>query len=146
MHDWSNNETNPIMSPGPGWTGPTGRAKPNFTTMLTTMVLNYVYTFVISHSRFLESIFNQYAAKYSGLELLLDILESTSVKQKGNASAALHKLAAKASSSVSLFDAAPPSTSHQVCVRFSCLFILICFPYLLNRLFYVVIIALLKLV
>ncbi|XP_040872885.1 uncharacterized protein [Glycine max] len=81
--------------------------------MLTTMVLNYLYTFVISYSRYLESIFNQYAAKYSGLELLLDILESTSVKQKGNASAALHKLAGKASSSVSLFDAAPPSTSHQ---------------------------------
>eukprot|EP00256_Glycine_max_P063533 XP_014633363.1 uncharacterized protein LOC106799437 isoform X1 [Glycine max] len=113
MHDRSNNETDPVMPPGPSWTGPTGQAKPDFTTMLTTMVLNYLYTFVISYSRYLESIFNQYAAKYSGLELLLDILESTSVKQKGNASAALHKLAGKASSSVSLFDAAPPSTSHQ---------------------------------
>ncbi|TKY44491.1 ARM repeat protein interacting with ABF2 [Spatholobus suberectus] len=50
----------------------------------------------------------------NGLELLMDILESPNVKQKGNASAALHKLAAKASSSVSLFDAAPPSPTPQM--------------------------------
>ncbi|KAG5009405.1 hypothetical protein JHK87_017920 [Glycine soja] len=68
---------------------------------------------IITLKRLEEKMQGQFYSSLAGLELLLDILESTSVKQKGNASAALHKLAAKASSSVSLFDAAPPSTSHQ---------------------------------
>ncbi|TKY62448.1 ARM repeat protein interacting with ABF2 [Spatholobus suberectus] len=50
----------------------------------------------------------------NGLKLLLDILKSPIIKQKGNASAALHKLAAKASSSVSVFDVAPPSPTPQM--------------------------------
>ncbi|XP_057438771.1 ARM REPEAT PROTEIN INTERACTING WITH ABF2-like [Lotus japonicus] len=50
----------------------------------------------------------------NGLELLLVLLESSNLKQKRDASAALHKLASKATS-VSLADAAPPSSpSPQV--------------------------------
>ncbi|RDY00397.1 Arm repeat protein with ABF2, partial [Mucuna pruriens] len=45
----------------------------------------------------------------NGLELLLGLLESPDIKQKGDASAALHHLAAKISSSFCLFEAAPPS-------------------------------------
>ncbi|WVZ05548.1 hypothetical protein V8G54_018894 [Vigna mungo] len=50
-----------------------------------------------------------------GLNLLLDMLKSTNVKQKGDASAALHKIAAKAHSSVvSLFELPPRSPSLQM--------------------------------
>ncbi|KAK7336752.1 hypothetical protein VNO77_17298 [Canavalia gladiata] len=48
-----------------------------------------------------------------GLELLLDLLESSNIKLKGDASAALHKLATKARS-VSLVDAVPPSPTSQM--------------------------------
>ncbi|KAH1077999.1 hypothetical protein GLYMA_19G156400v4 [Glycine max] len=50
----------------------------------------------------------------NGLKLLLDILKSSNVKQKSDASMALHQLAAKASSSFSLFDIAPPSPTPQM--------------------------------
>ncbi|ESW34422.1 hypothetical protein PHAVU_001G151300 [Phaseolus vulgaris] len=50
-----------------------------------------------------------------GLNLLLDMLKSPNVRQMSDASAALHKLAAKAHSSVvSLFELPPPSPSPQV--------------------------------
>lgn len=67
---------------------------------------------------------NEYAAKCTWLELLLDILKSSSekgVKEKGDASAALHKLAAKASCLVSPFDAFPlptPQVLLLICVLF----------------------------
>ncbi|RDX70738.1 Arm repeat protein with ABF2, partial [Mucuna pruriens] len=50
----------------------------------------------------------------NGLKLLLDIVKSPNLKQKGDASVALHKLASRASSSVSLFDIAPPSPTPQI--------------------------------
>ncbi|KAL5864026.1 hypothetical protein ACOSQ3_001540 [Xanthoceras sorbifolium] len=49
----------------------------------------------------------------NGLELLLGLLESTTVKQQEDSSAALYKLAAEASSP-SPMDAAPPSPTPQV--------------------------------
>ncbi|XP_020238767.1 ARM REPEAT PROTEIN INTERACTING WITH ABF2 [Cajanus cajan] len=50
----------------------------------------------------------------NGLELLLGLLESPDVKQKGEASAALHNLAVKASFSAYLFDTYPPSPTPQM--------------------------------
>lgn len=50
---------------------------------------------------------------FTGLELLLDLLESTNLKQKRDASFALHTLATK-TTSVSPVDAAPPSPTPQV--------------------------------
>ncbi|KAG5043501.1 hypothetical protein JHK87_007416 [Glycine soja] len=50
----------------------------------------------------------------NGLKLLLDTLKSSNLKQKSDASAALHKLAIKASSSFSLFDIASPSPTLQM--------------------------------
>lgn len=50
----------------------------------------------------------------AGLELLLGLLESTSVKQREESSVALYKLATKATS-LSPMDAAPPSPTQQVC-------------------------------
>jgi len=74
--------------------------------------------------------------------LLLDILKSSNVKQKSDASMALHQLAAKASSSFSLFDIASPSPTLQV---FFALYVwayhirLFCFfSYLLNNLYHVI--------
>ncbi|KAH9785864.1 ARM REPEAT PROTEIN INTERACTING WITH ABF2 [Citrus sinensis] len=49
----------------------------------------------------------------NGLELLLGLLESTSVKQREESSVALYKLATKATS-LSPMDAAPPSPTQQV--------------------------------
>ncbi|XP_054818516.1 ARM REPEAT PROTEIN INTERACTING WITH ABF2-like isoform X2 [Prosopis cineraria] len=49
----------------------------------------------------------------NGLELLLDLLESTNIKQKRDASMALHSLAVR-TTSVSPFDGAPPSPTPQV--------------------------------
>ncbi|XP_061341357.1 ARM REPEAT PROTEIN INTERACTING WITH ABF2-like [Gastrolobium bilobum] len=49
----------------------------------------------------------------NGLELLLDLLESTNLKQKGDGSVALHKLATRGTS-VSLDDAATPTPTRQV--------------------------------
>ncbi|XP_019456522.1 PREDICTED: ARM REPEAT PROTEIN INTERACTING WITH ABF2-like [Lupinus angustifolius] len=49
----------------------------------------------------------------NGLELLLDLLESTSLKQRCDAAAALYKLATKTTASP-LVDAAPPSPTLQV--------------------------------
>ncbi|KAK7285352.1 hypothetical protein RJT34_20121 [Clitoria ternatea] len=54
-----------------------------------------------------------------GLELLLDLLESTDPTQKGDASAALHKLATKAGS-VSFVDAAPPSPTPRLYLGEEC--------------------------
>ena len=58
----------------------------------------------------------------TGLEVLLDLLVSTSIKQKRDASLALHKLAAKATSVLSV-DAAPPSPTPQVGLLIVFLFI-----------------------
>jgi len=49
----------------------------------------------------------------AGLELLLELLQSTSLKQKQDGSGALYKLATKATS-LSPVDAAPPSPNPQV--------------------------------
>lgn len=49
----------------------------------------------------------------AGLELLLELLESTSLKQQHDGSMALYKLATKATS-LSPVDAAPPSPNPQV--------------------------------
>lgn len=49
-----------------------------------------------------------------GLELLLELLESTNLKHQRDGSVALCKLANKASS-LSPVDAAPPSPTPQVC-------------------------------
>jgi hypothetical protein len=62
---------------------------------------------------YLESIFNRYAAKSSGLELLLDLLQSKNQKQKGEASAALHAMASKGAGA-SILDPAPTSPTPQV--------------------------------
>lgn len=53
----------------------------------------------------------------AGLELLLELLESTSLKQQHDGSMALYKLATKATS-LSPVDAAPPSPNPQVVIRF----------------------------
>lgn len=50
-----------------------------------------------------------------GLELLLELFDSTNLKHKRDGSAALCKLANKASS-LSQVDAAPPSPVPQVCL------------------------------
>lgn len=84
--------------------------------------ISIVNIFIISQSRLWKVFSIKYAAKYSGLELLLDCFGSSNVKQKSDASAALHELAAKASyilapkacSSVYLFDIAPPLQTPQV--------------------------------
>lgn len=49
----------------------------------------------------------------AGLELMLELLQSTSLKQKQDGSGALYKLATKATS-LSPVDAAPPSPNPQV--------------------------------
>lgn len=49
----------------------------------------------------------------TGLDLLLDLLGSTNIKQKRGASYALHRLATK-TTSVSPVDDAPPSPTPQV--------------------------------
>jgi len=59
--------------------------------------------------------FIQHYSKFPGLNLLMDMLKSPNVNQKGDASAALHNLAAKAHTSVvSLFELPPRSPNQQV--------------------------------
>lgn len=55
---------------------------------------------------------------FAGLELLLGLLESTSLKHQQDASLALYKLAQKATSRCAL-DAAPPSPTPQVLIELS---------------------------
>lgn len=64
-----------------------------------------------------------------GLELLLELLESSIVKHQRDASAALYKLANEASS-LSHIDAAPPSPVSQV--FFLGQFILLCYDLTYN--------------
>lgn len=83
------------------------------------MVTNFkIYFFCPPLWQCIESIFNHYAAKFSGLELLLNLLQSTNPKQKGDASAALHTMAMKDMCS-SIVDPAPTSPTPQVfCILF----------------------------
>jgi len=99
------------------------------------------FCFLISHSLYSECIFKQDAAKSSGLELLLNILQSQCTIQKRKASMALSMLASRANFISSLIQTISPSPTsqvffHSLCVSLPRLFTLICFPYSLNHLSY----------